>query len=134
MTTRRDAAGTGVRWGVTLPLAGRGLHQHREIVEALPSLGYGHVWTGEGGGYDGLTALTAASMAELGQAEVLLGIGSSVPAHVTALNGRPYAHVRDLLRSALPRVPRLARPGRGAGRITGGLGRGGPAGSGRGAA
>ncbi|WP_220498891.1 MULTISPECIES: LLM class F420-dependent oxidoreductase [unclassified Microbispora] len=120
-----------VRWGVTLPLAGLGLHRHREIVEALPSLGYGDVWTGEGGGYDGLTALTAAlawspglragtgvlpaqtrgpgvlaqtaaSMAELGQAEVLLGIGSSVPAHVTALNGRPhgrpYAHVRDLLR------------------------------------
>ncbi|GAA5037693.1 putative F420-dependent oxidoreductase [Thermocatellispora tengchongensis] len=54
----------------------------------------------------GVLAQTAASLADLagnsGSGRVLLGIGTSVPAHVTALNGvafdRPVARVRDTLR------------------------------------
>jgi probable F420-dependent oxidoreductase len=119
-----------VRWGVTLPLPGLGLAAHRPLLEELTDLGYTDVWTGEGGGHDGFTPLaaaaawapglrvgtgivpvqtrgpgvlaqTAATLAQLG-GEVVLGIGSSVPAHVTALNGmahdRPYARVRDTLK------------------------------------
>lgn len=121
----------GPRWGVNLPLPGRTLPEHRATVEALPDLGYDEVWTGEGGGFDafgpltaaaawqprlavgtgvvpvftrghGVLAQTAATLAELTHAEVLLGIGSSVPAHVTALNGvsfeRPLSRVRDTVR------------------------------------
>ncbi|SHK56365.1 probable F420-dependent oxidoreductase, Rv3093c family [Pseudonocardia thermophila] len=120
-----------MRWEVTLPLPGLPLRGHRELVEALPDLGWSGVWTGEGGGLDGLTPLaaaaawqprlrvgtgvlpvqtrgpavlaqTAAALAGLTDAGVLLGVGSSVPAHVTALNGigfdRPYARVRDTVR------------------------------------
>jgi probable F420-dependent oxidoreductase len=120
-----------MRWEVNLPLPGLPLGRHRELVEALPDLGYSGVWTGEGGGIDGLTPLaaaaawqprlrvgtgvlpvqtrgpavlaqTAATLAELTDAQVLLGVGSSVPAHVTALNDvafdRPYARVRDTVR------------------------------------
>lgn len=122
---------TDVRWGVNLPFGGLGLDEQKKYVERLAGWGFSDVWTGEGGGYDGLTPLaaaaawspglrlgtgvlpvqtrgpgvlaqTAASLAELGGGEVLLGIGSSVPAHATALNGfrhhRPYAHVRDAVR------------------------------------
>jgi probable F420-dependent oxidoreductase len=118
-----------VRWGVTLPLPGLSLAAHRPLLERLTDLGYSDVWTGEGGGHDGFTPLaaaaawapglrvgtgivpvqtrgpgvlaqTAATLAQLG-GEVVLGIGSSVPAHVTALNGmthdRPFARVRDTL-------------------------------------
>jgi probable F420-dependent oxidoreductase len=121
---------TGVRWGVNLPLAGLPLRDHRALVPSLPDLGYTDVWTGEGGGPDALVPLaaaaawspglrvgtgvlpvstrgpavlaqSAATLAELGS-PVLLGIGSSVPAHVSALNGvpfdRPYARVRDTVR------------------------------------
>lgn len=130
-TATAGAPAGGLRWGVTLPLPGLRLHEHRPVIEELAGLGVSDVWTGEGGGYDAFTALsaaaawapglrvgtavvpvqtrgpgvlaqTAASLAELSQGQVLLGIGSSVPAHVTALNGipfgRPYAHVRDALR------------------------------------
>jgi len=126
-----------MRWDINLPLPARPLGQHRELVRALPDLGYSGVWTGEGGGADALTPLaaaaawqprlrvgtgvlpvqtrgpvvlaqTAATLAELTEGGVLLGIGSSVPAHVTALNGtdfdRPFARVRDtaqFLRHAL---------------------------------
>ncbi|GAA3219115.1 LLM class flavin-dependent oxidoreductase [Actinocorallia longicatena] len=125
---------TAIRWGVNLPLPGAG----RETIERLLDLGYSDVWTGEGGGTDAFTPLAAAaawspglrlgtgvvpaqtrgtgvlaqtalSLAELSGAEVLLGIGSSVPAHVTALNGlphvRPYDTVRDTLRSLRAALP-----------------------------
>ncbi|WP_052424537.1 LLM class F420-dependent oxidoreductase [Streptomyces fulvoviolaceus] len=120
-----------VRWGVNLPLPARELTAHRGTIEALPDLGYTDVWTGEGGGIDaftplaaaaawqprlrvgtgvvpvftrgpGILAQTAAGLAELTEGEVLLGVGASVPAHTTALNGgtheRPLARVRDTVR------------------------------------
>jgi probable F420-dependent oxidoreductase len=118
-------------WAVNLPLAGADLRSSRGIVEALPDLGFDEVWTGEGGGTDAFTALaaaaawqprlrvgtgvvpvytrgpgvlaqTAASLAALAEGGVALGIGASVPAHVTALNGIPLEHplarVRDTTR------------------------------------
>lgn len=125
------ATASALRWGVNLPLPDRTLLEHRATVEALPELGYSDVWTGEGGGFDAFTPLaaaaawqprlnvgtgvvpvftrghgvlaqTAGTLAELTHGELLLGIGASVPAHVTALNGVPYgqplARVRDTIR------------------------------------
>ncbi|MFF8714547.1 LLM class F420-dependent oxidoreductase [Streptomyces sp. NPDC015184] len=120
-----------VRWGVNLPLPTHALTDHRRTVEALPDLGFTDVWTGEGGGIDaftplaaaaawqpalrlgtgvvpvftrgpGILAQTAATLSQLTEGEVLLGVGASVPAHTTALNGvahdRPLARVRDTVR------------------------------------
>jgi alkanesulfonate monooxygenase SsuD/methylene tetrahydromethanopterin reductase-like flavin-dependent oxidoreductase (luciferase family) len=103
------------------------LRDNRRIVQALPDLGYDDVWTGEGGGIDaftplaaaaawqprlrvgtgvvpaqtrgtGVLAATALSLAELAAGGVLLGVGSSVPAHVTALNGLPHAKPLETVR------------------------------------
>ncbi|WP_035130461.1 LLM class flavin-dependent oxidoreductase [Conexibacter woesei] len=120
------------RWGLNLPLPGLPLPAHRPIVEQLPDLGFDSVWTGEGGGQDAFTPLaaaaawqprlglgtgvvpaatrgpavlaqTAATLAELSSGPVLLGVGSSVPAHVEALNGvpftRPLTHTKDTVRT-----------------------------------
>jgi len=120
-----------VNLGIALPVAGLPLGAHRALIEELPDLGYTDVWTAEGGGTDAITPLaaaaawspslrlgtgivpvstrgpavlaqTAATLAELAPGRVTLGIGSSVPDHVTAINGipfdRPYARVRDMLR------------------------------------
>ncbi|MFE7464113.1 LLM class F420-dependent oxidoreductase [Streptomyces sp. NPDC057499] len=122
---------TTVRWGVNLPLPAQSLAAQRRTVEALPDLGFTDVWTGEGGGIDaftplaaaaawqprlrlgtgvvpvftrgpGILAQTAATLARLTETEVLLGVGASVPAHTTALNGgthdRPLTRVRDTVR------------------------------------
>ncbi|MGW2543822.1 LLM class F420-dependent oxidoreductase [Kitasatospora sp. NPDC001574] len=119
------------RWGITLPLPGLSLDRHRFLVERLPDLGYTDVWTGEGGGSDAFTPLaaaaawspglrvgtgivpvhtrgpavlaqTAATLAQLAPGRVLLGIGASVPAHVTDINGipfdEPFKRTRDVLR------------------------------------
>ncbi|GGO22651.1 LLM class F420-dependent oxidoreductase [Microbispora rosea subsp. aerata] len=118
-------------WGVTLPLPGIPLREHRPIVERLPDLGYGDVWTAEGGGTDAFTPLaltaawssslrlatgivpvhtrgpavlaqTAATLAEAAPGRVLLGVGASVPAHVSDINGIPYEEpfkrTRDVVR------------------------------------
>ncbi|WP_211770975.1 LLM class F420-dependent oxidoreductase [Kutzneria sp. CA-103260] len=120
-----------LKWGITLPLTGFSLREHRRLVEQLPEFGYTDVWTGEGTGVDAFTPLavssawvpslrlgtgvvpvhtrgpavlaqTAATLAETTDASVLLGIGTSVPEHVTDINGipytKPYATVRDTLR------------------------------------
>ena len=122
---------TAIRWAVNLPLPGRALRDHRELIEALPGLGYADVWTGEGGGIDAFTPLaaaaawqpalgvgtgvvpvftrgpvvlaqTAAALSELAAERVMLGLGTSVPAHVTALNdipfAKPVARLRDTVR------------------------------------
>ena len=127
-----------VRFAVNLPLPGPALRDQRELVTALPDLGYADVWTGEGSGADAFTPLaaaaawqprlgvgagvvpvftrgpgvlaqTAATLANLvgprpdgSPGRVLFGIGTSVPAHVSAINGftfdRPVARLRDTLR------------------------------------
>lgn len=124
------AVSAGPDWGVTLPLAGLALREHRAIVEGLPDIGFSQVWTAEGGGIDAFTPLataawapglglgtgivpvftrgpaviaqTAATIAELSGAPLLLGVGASVPAHVTDINGipfeEPYKRTRDVVR------------------------------------
>ncbi|MEV0597828.1 LLM class flavin-dependent oxidoreductase [Streptomyces sp. NPDC050315] len=116
-----------LRWGVNLPLPAVELRDHRRTVQALPDLGYTDVWTGEGGGIDAFTPLAAAAawqpklrvgtgvvpaqtrgtgvlastaltLSQLAQGGVLLGIGSSVPAHVTALNGLPHTKPLETVR------------------------------------
>ena len=49
------------RWAVNLPLPARTLREHRDVIEALPGLGFDAVWTGEGGGLDAFTGLAAAA-------------------------------------------------------------------------
>lgn len=136
-----ETAPAALRWGVNLPLPELTLPAHRETIVALPDLGFSSVWTGEGGGLDAFTALaaaaawqprldlgtgvvpvatrghgvlaqTAATLAELTHGRVLLGVGSSVEAHVTALNGvpfrKPLTRTRDtvrVLRRALGGAP-----------------------------
>lgn len=108
---------------------------------ALPDLGYSDVWTGEGGVIDAFTPLaaaaawqprlrvgigvvpaqtrghgvlaqTAAGLAEFAGGGVVLGIGSSVPDHVTALNGIPHGQPLDTVRRTLAAVkPQLAACG-----------------------
>ncbi|SBW22582.1 putative F420-dependent oxidoreductase, Rv3093c family [Candidatus Protofrankia californiensis] len=120
-----------VRWGVTLPLPGLPLRAHRPLFEGLVDAGYTDVWTAEGGGTDAFTPLavgaawapslrlasaivpvftrgpavlaqTAATLADLTSGGLVLGIGSSVPAHVSDINGIPFAQpfqrTRDTLR------------------------------------
>lgn len=119
------------KWGITLPLPGLTIDRHRFIVERLPDLGYTDVWSAEGGGTDAFTPLaataawspslrigtgivpvhtqgpavlaqTAATLAQLAPGRLLLGIGASVPAHVTDINGipfdEPFKRTRDVLR------------------------------------
>jgi probable F420-dependent oxidoreductase len=123
--------GHDVRWGVSLPLAGLPLRRHRPVLERLSDLGYQDVWTAEGRGADGFVPLASAaawapelrpgtaivpaatrgaavlaqSAVTLGQLcdePMVLGIGSSVPDHVSDISGipfdRPFARVRDTLR------------------------------------
>lgn len=118
-------------WGVTLPLPGITISHHRHIIERLPDIGYSDVWTAEGGGTDAFTPLaataawsptlrlgtgivpvftrgpaviaqTAATLAQLAPGRLLLGLGSSVPAHVSDINGipfeEPFKRTRDVLR------------------------------------
>ncbi|MBB5627488.1 LLM class flavin-dependent oxidoreductase [Sphaerisporangium krabiense] len=129
-----------VRWGVTLPLPGGTMRDNAPVIARLPELGYDDVWTGEGGGdMDALTPLamaaawqpalrvgtgvvpvqtrgpgvlaqSALSLAQVAEGGVLLGVGASVPAHVTGVNGLPYdasplTRVREtvrVLKRALP--------------------------------
>ncbi|MFB8249246.1 LLM class F420-dependent oxidoreductase [Streptomyces sp. NPDC055952] len=125
------AAGQPPKWGITLPLPGLTIDRHRFLVERLADLGYTDVWSAEGGGTDAFTPLatvaawspslriatgivpvqtrgpavlaqTAATLAQLAPGRLLLGIGASVPAHVTDINGipfdEPYKRTRDVLR------------------------------------
>lgn len=50
-----------VRWGLTLPLPGIPLRDHRTVVEAAESAGYDDLWTGETQGPDGFTPLALAA-------------------------------------------------------------------------
>jgi probable F420-dependent oxidoreductase len=129
--THPAPAAAAPHWGVTLPLPGLTVDRHRFVVDRLPDLGYTDVWTAEGGGTDAFTPLaavaawsptlriatgivpvqtrgpavlaqTAATLAQLAPGRLLLGLGASVPAHVTDINGipfdEPYKRTRDVLR------------------------------------
>src|ERR1044072_1270069 len=104
------------RWGITLPLTGVPLTAQRDLVRALPDLGYTDVWSAETAGTDaftplalaaewapglrlgtaivpiyprgpGLLAMQAATVAELAPGRFVLGVGTSTPTIVTQWNG-----------------------------------------------
>jgi probable F420-dependent oxidoreductase len=108
------------RWGVTLPLTGVPLVEHRDLVKELPDLGYTDVWSAETAGTDaftplalvaewapqlwlgtaiapvytrgpGLLAMTAATLAELAPDRFVLGIGTSSPVIVESWNAVEFA-------------------------------------------
>ncbi len=49
------------RWGITLPLSGIPLTGQRDLVAALPDLGYTDAWSSEVTGYDAFTPLALAA-------------------------------------------------------------------------
>jgi probable F420-dependent oxidoreductase len=104
------------RWGITLPLRGPALPDQRDIVSALPDLGYTDAWSSEVNGTDAvsplaaaaqwadrlrfgtaiagiytrgpaLLAMEAASLAQLCRGRFVLGIGTSSPVIVEEWNG-----------------------------------------------
>jgi len=107
------------RVGVTVPIPGARLHEHREWYEEIAALGYTDVWSGEANSHDGFTPLTlaaawaptlrtgvaiapaftrgpallaqtAASMADAAPGRFALGIGASSPAIVERWNALPF--------------------------------------------
>ena len=112
--------GPTARWGITLPLRGMPLPDQREIVSALPDLGYTDVWSAEMNGWDAFTplalvahwssrlrlgtaiagiytrgpallAMNAATLATLAPGRFVLGIGVSSAVIVEQWNGIPLA-------------------------------------------
>ena len=49
------------RWGITLPLSGMPLTSQRDLVSALPDLGYTDAWSAEVSGTDAFTPLALAA-------------------------------------------------------------------------
>jgi probable F420-dependent oxidoreductase len=49
------------RWGITLPLSGMPLTGQRDLVAALPDLGYTDAWSSEVNGHDAFTPLVLAA-------------------------------------------------------------------------
>ncbi|GAB3478580.1 LLM class F420-dependent oxidoreductase [Amycolatopsis cihanbeyliensis] len=107
------------RWGITIPLTGVPLAQHRELVEQLPDLGYTDAWSAETAGTDafsplllasqwaprlrlgtaivpvytrgpGLLAMSAATLAECAPGRFVLGLGSSSPVIVENWNAAEF--------------------------------------------
>ncbi|MEW2504291.1 MULTISPECIES: LLM class F420-dependent oxidoreductase [unclassified Amycolatopsis] len=107
------------RWGLTIPLTGVPLMEHRALVEQLPDLGYTDAWTAETAGTDaftplvlasqwapqlrlgtaivpvytrgpGLLAMSASTLAELAPGRFVLGIGASSPVIVEGWNGAAF--------------------------------------------
>jgi len=107
------------RYGVTVPLGGLPLHEHRPWYEELVALGYTDLWSAEAGGHEGLVPLTlaaawtptlrlgtailpvytrgaatlaeaTASMCQAAPGRFALGIGSSSPTIVENWNAVPF--------------------------------------------
>ncbi|MFD0905622.1 LLM class F420-dependent oxidoreductase [Actinomadura sediminis] len=107
------------RWGLTIPLTGLPLTEHREIVESLPGLGYTDAWSAETNGTDAFTPLAlasqwapdlrlgpaivpvytrgpallaqqAATIAGLAPGRFVMGIGTSSDTIVERWNGIPF--------------------------------------------
>ncbi len=107
-----------MRWGMTIPLPGVPLHEHRPWLEELAELGYTDLWTQETGGLDAFAplvlasawselrlgtaiaqiptrgpatlAMQAAALAEAAPGRCVLGIGASSPAIVRDWNDLPF--------------------------------------------
>jgi len=107
------------RYGVTVPLGGVPLHEHRPWYEELVALGYTDLWSAEAGGHEGLVPLTlaaawtptlrlgtailpvytrgaatlaeaTASMCQAAPGRFALGIGCSSPTIVENWNAVPF--------------------------------------------
>ena len=107
------------RYGVTVPLGGLPLHEHKPWYEELVELGYTDVWSAEAGGQEGLVPLTlaaawtptlrlgtailpvytrgaatlaeaTASMCQAAPGRFALGIGCSSPTIVENWNAVPF--------------------------------------------
>lgn len=108
------------RWGLTVPLAGLSLADHRAVVARLEDLGYTDLWSAEANGADaftplalasqwapqlrlgtaiapvytrgpGLLAMSAASLAEAAPGRFVLGVGTSSPVIVEDWNAGEFA-------------------------------------------
>jgi probable F420-dependent oxidoreductase len=117
-------------WGLTIPLTGLGLAEHRELVRALPGLGYTDAWSMEVAGTDAFTPLaltsawepslqlgtaivpvftrgpaliaqSAASLAAAAPGRFTLGLGASSPAIVQAWNGIAFDNAYRKTRDVL---------------------------------
>lgn len=113
-------------WGLTIPLTGLSLAEHRELVQALPSWGFSDAWSSEVAGADAFTPLalaaawqprlqlgtaivpvftrgpaliaqSAAAIASAAPGRFSLGLGASSPAIVESWNG--IAFERAFLRT-----------------------------------
>jgi probable F420-dependent oxidoreductase len=118
-STEPRSAPPRARWGITLPLPGSGLAAQRDIVAALPALGYTDAWSAELNGADAFTplvlaaqwagglrlgtaiapiytrapsvlAMSAATLADLAPGRFVLGIGTSSQIVVERWNGIPF--------------------------------------------
>jgi probable F420-dependent oxidoreductase len=118
------------RWGLTIPLMGLPLPEHREIVAELEDLGYTDAWSAETNGADAFTPLAlasqwgprlrlgpaivpvytrgpallaqhAATMAELAPGRFVLGIGTSSEVIVERWNGIPFDEPYKRVRDTL---------------------------------
>lgn len=107
------------RWGITVPLQGYSLPGQREIIAALPDLGYTDAWSSELSGIDAFTplvlasqwtdqirfgtaiaaiytrgpallAMTAATLADLAPGRFVMGVGTSTPVVVEQWNDIPF--------------------------------------------
>jgi len=122
--------GSTARWGITLPLRGMPLPGQRDIVAALPDLGYTDAWSAEMNGSDAFTplalvalwsnrlrlgtaiagiytrgpallAMNAATLAALAPGRFVLGIGVSSAVIVEQWNGIPLAQPYQRSRDTL---------------------------------
>jgi probable F420-dependent oxidoreductase len=118
------------RWGLTLPLTGVPLAEHRELVQGAEAAGYTDLWTGETSGPDGFTPLAlsaawterarlgtgivgvfqrgpallaqeAAALADASRGRFVLGIGSSSDRIVEGWNGIPFERPLSRVRETL---------------------------------
>jgi probable F420-dependent oxidoreductase len=118
------------RWGLTLPLAGVPLAEHRELVQRAEAVGYTDFWSGETSGPDGFTPLTlsaawterarlgtgivgvfqrgpallaqeAAALSDASSGRFVLGIGSSSDRIVEGWNGIPFERPLSKVRETL---------------------------------
>ena len=118
------------RWGLTLPLPGISLADHKEHVVRAEAAGYTDLWTGETAGPDGFTPLAlsaawtermrlgtgivgvfqrgpallaqeAAALASASDGRFVLGIGSSSDRIVEGWNGIPFERPLSKVRETL---------------------------------
>ena len=107
------------RYGMTIPMSGVPLSEHRDWIREMVDLGYTDMWSSESGGHDGFTplalvsvwapevrlgvaiipaftrgpallAMSVASLAEAAPGRFVMGIGTSSDVIVERWNGIPF--------------------------------------------